>query len=169
MINCEGSPLSWNLGLCLVDSYHKECMVESCTNMCLSPIQFSIWHLWRWRLEHESQILPAVSWDSPEENACDLSVRNSQELSGEIKLICRPQASLCKHAANMNTVSEIGLFLSLVFLSFQYRLRIYIPKSNHTHANYEMLLHTAPLENYFMFPCVNCCFYRYTFLKKGIV
>lgn len=78
--------------------------------MLESNLLFNMTCVWGGRLERESQILPAAAWDSPEENACDLSVRNSQELSAKIKLICRPEALLCKHAANMKLASEMGLF-----------------------------------------------------------
>lgn len=82
--------------------------IHGCPNKCLTPILFSMWHLWWERLEHESQILPVSARDCPELNAWDPSMRNSQELSAEIKLICQPQASTCKSATNMNTLPEIG-------------------------------------------------------------
>lgn len=96
--------LWWNVGCVRGKVTTKNAFVESCTNKCLTPIWLSIWHLWRGRLEHESQILPAAAWDSPEQNACDPSMRNSQELSAEIKLICRPQAWAYEHVTNI----EIG-------------------------------------------------------------
>lgn len=83
--------------------------VRGCPNKCLTPILFSMWHLWWERLEHESQILPVSARDCPELNAWDPSMRNSPELSAEIKLICQPQATTCKSATNMNTLPEIGL------------------------------------------------------------
>lgn len=62
-----------------------------------------------------------AAWDHPGRNVCDPSMRNSQELSAGIKLICRPQAKACKHTGRSARVAEIGLslppFLSSLFLS----------------------------------------------------
>lgn len=62
-------------------------------------------------LGDESQMHAGAAWDRPEKNVCDPGMRNSQELSAEIKLICRPQAKACKHTARSARVAEIGLSL----------------------------------------------------------
>lgn len=73
-------------------------------------------------LGDESQMHADAAGDRPGKNVCDPGMRNSQELSTGIKLICRPQAKACKHTARTARVAEIGLplphFLSspLLFL-----------------------------------------------------
>lgn len=51
-------------------------------------------------------------------------MRNSQELSAEIKLICRPQASVCKYPATVDKMSDCCCPFSspLVFSQFPFRI-----------------------------------------------
>lgn len=60
-------------------------------------------------LGDESQMHADAAGDRPGKNVCDPGMRNSQELSAGIKLICRPQAKACKHTARTARVAEIGL------------------------------------------------------------
>lgn len=91
-------------------------------------VQLGFW-IWHGRgiggggLGDESQMHADAAWDHPGRNVCDPSMRNSQELSAGIKLICRPQAKACKHTARTARVAEIGLslppFLSSPLLFFK--------------------------------------------------
>lgn len=53
--------------------------------------------------------MPMLPGNRPGKNVCDPGMRNSQELSAAIKLICGPQAKACKHTARAAGVAEIGL------------------------------------------------------------
>lgn len=96
-------------------------------DICLGPIGFldMTWAGGRGLgLGDESQMHADAGWDRPGKNVCDPGMRNSQELSAAIKLICRPQAKACKHTAGTARVAEIGLPLPPFLLSPLFESRI---------------------------------------------